>query len=388
MSFLGTFSALSKNGFQSISAQWILVQSIDTSVYGLTGFGQPALNATGEYLAFATVNTSTSTANVNIFYNGGSGLNWTLQQTITNISTIGFGFSLSFNDAGDYLAIGAPQETSSKGAVYIYTRTGTTWSLQQKITASDGLSNDSFGSPVSIDGNANYLIVGATGEDSSGFSNNGAVYVFLRSGSVWSQTQKVLPPTLQNNLRFGTGLQISQNGLYFVVGSPGFDIGPTLDVGRAHTYGRSGGNFILQTSISGAVSNQELGASVGINDDGSLIFIRSPGTRNMGFYTRISTTWSFLQNLSYSEYSPIIVNNNGGSAMQGNGKNLILGLFVNDRAIALDNDSGSYRVGQELYGNIPAIQDYGTGIALARSANICFIGSGQSTTSYLYYKPS
>ena len=46
--------------------------------------------------------------------------------------------------------VGAPDETNSEGAAYVFVRSGTTWTEQQKIVASDSAPNDTFGSSVSI----------------------------------------------------------------------------------------------------------------------------------------------------------------------------------------------------------------------------------------------
>ena len=141
-----------------------------------------------------------------------SGRTWS-QQAYLKASNTGardnFGYSVSLS--GDTLAVGARLEDSSatgvngsqsdnsvrnSGAVYVFTRSGTTWSQQAYLKASNTGLNDEFGRSVSLSGDT--LVVGAVGEASSATGvngsqsdnsvrNSGAVYVFTRSGTTWSQ---------------------------------------------------------------------------------------------------------------------------------------------------------------------------------------------------------
>ena len=98
-----------------------------------------------------------------------------------------FGYSIPAID-GDTVAVAAPFEngsttSNSKGAVYVYTRSGTSWSQQAKITASDAEAGAKFGSAEGRIGlSADTLVVGAEGNDEGG-TDRGAVYVFTRSGT-------------------------------------------------------------------------------------------------------------------------------------------------------------------------------------------------------------
>src|SRR5262249_11223350 len=90
-----------------------------------------------------------------------------------------FGFSVAIH--GDTVVVGAigtgVAPSFDQGAAYVFVRSGTTWSEQQKLTASDGKSGDSFGGSVAIDGNT--VVVGAAGADVTPNFNQGAAYVFV-----------------------------------------------------------------------------------------------------------------------------------------------------------------------------------------------------------------
>ncbi len=123
-----------------------------------------------------------------------------------------FGYSVSVS--GDYAVFGAPQHNNSAGAVYVFHRTGTnTWDSGIKLTASDPVAYDRFGQSVSINGN--FLAVGAPAkkDDSSSKTNYGKVYVFRRTGNSWSQSWSKSPTTLTTGDKFGTSVAISGNCL-------------------------------------------------------------------------------------------------------------------------------------------------------------------------------
>src|SRR6266702_4044720 len=83
---------------------------------------------------------------------------------------------------------------TNAGAVYVYTRSGITWTQQAYVKASNTGTGDQSGFSVALSSNCNTLAVGAIGEDSSGVSetdnsatNAGAVYVYTRIGTAWTQ---------------------------------------------------------------------------------------------------------------------------------------------------------------------------------------------------------
>ena len=72
---------------------------------------------------------------------------------------------------------------SASGSVYVFVRSGTTWTQQQKLVANDGAESDQFGNSIALDGDA--LVVGAANDE----DGRGSVYVFIRSGTTWTQQQ-------------------------------------------------------------------------------------------------------------------------------------------------------------------------------------------------------
>ena len=96
-----------------------------------------------------------------------------------------FGWSISIS--GDTMVVAAPADDDNgtdSGSVYVFQRSGSSWSQQAKLTASDGAAGDLFGNSIAIDEDT--MVVGARRDDDDG-TDSGAAYVFVRSGGSWSQ---------------------------------------------------------------------------------------------------------------------------------------------------------------------------------------------------------
>ena len=130
-----------------------------------------------------------------------SGETWTQQAYIKRdtITTFGqFGFALSISGDGNTLIVGLRQDNKA----VLYVRNGTTWSLDSFLVGSNTEGGDNFGASVSISSEGNTIAIGAFGEDSSASgiggdqSNNagsgsGAVYIFTKSGTSWTQQEYI-----------------------------------------------------------------------------------------------------------------------------------------------------------------------------------------------------
>lgn len=210
-----------------------------------------------------------------------SGTTWT-QQAYVKASNTGAGdafYKLALS--GDTLVVGAPREDSNAtgvngdqlddsasfaGAAYVFVRTGTNWSQQAYLKGSNTEAGDRF-SFVAVSGDT--LVVGAFGEDSSttgvngdqsdsGASDSGAAYVFVRSGTNWTQQAFLKASNTGANDRFGWAISLS--GDMIVVGAHQEDSNATgvngnesnnsaADSGAAYVFVRSGTNWIQQAYL-------------------------------------------------------------------------------------------------------------------------------------------
>ena len=177
---------------------------------------------------------------------------WTQQAYLTASNTDApvwegdeFGGSISLSADGKTLAVGAQMEDSNAtgvngnqndntadqaGAVYVFVRTGSDWSQQAYIKASNAERDDWFGHSVSLNADGNTLAVGAWLEDSDATGINGdqsdnsegqsgAVYVFTRNGSEWSQQAYLKASNSGESDYFGWSISLSEDGNTLAVGS-------------------------------------------------------------------------------------------------------------------------------------------------------------------------
>ena len=207
-----------------------------------------------------------------------------------------FGWTISIS--GDYAIVGAPYEDTggaNGGAVYIYKRDSTTgvWGSEQKILASDKQASDQFGISVSMDGD--YAIVGARYEDTGGLQA-GAVYIFKKSGTSWSQQQIIYASDAQAGDNFGHSVGIS--GDYAIVGAPYEDSGAD-NGGSAYIYKRNTSTDVWGSeqhiTASNAGNNDYFGISVSISGDYAIVGANGENSASGGvyIYTRNTSTGSW-----------------------------------------------------------------------------------------------
>jgi len=121
-------------------------------------------------------------------------------------------FGASVAISGSTAVVGAFNKNSATGAAYVFARSGTAWSQQAELTAADGAPGDNFGNAIAISGST--AVIGAPGEN----SYTGAAYVFTRSGTIWSQQAKLTASDAAQYGHFGWSVAIS--GSTAIVGAP------------------------------------------------------------------------------------------------------------------------------------------------------------------------
>lgn len=167
--------------------------------------------------------------------------------------------------SGDTAVIGAPRASgppSSSGAAYVRVRQGATWAHEAKLIASDAGSSDFFGYSVAIDGDT--AVVGAVLDDAVGF-DSGSAYVFVRSAGVWSEQAKLLPSDLGASDQCGYAVAVDGDTL--AVGAIEAN-GNVSDSGAVYVFARSGSTWTEQAKLSGPPNfGGSFGRSVAIEGD-------------------------------------------------------------------------------------------------------------------------
>jgi hypothetical protein len=236
-------------------------------------------------------------------------------------------FGISVGVSGDTAIIGAFGANSSRGAAYIFTRNGTIWTQQQKLTASDGAAGDQFGWSVAIDGET--VIVGASSDDGA----RGAAYVFRRSGTVWTQEQKLTAADGATFDQFGYSVAIS--GESAICGAV------ADDNGSAYVFVRSGTTWTQQQKLTAAdgAANDKFGGTVAINGDRVIIGVEgddlgsNPDQGSAYLFLRSGSVWGQEQKLTATDGA---AGDSFGGGVSLGFDTAIVGSYLDDNGATVD----------------------------------------------------
>jgi hypothetical protein len=322
--------------------------------------------------------------------------------------------------SGDTMAVGATDETSIAtgingdqsdnsgrftGAVYVFVRSGTTWTQQAYIKASNANAQIAtfFGKTIALSGDT--LAVGAdlecnsasgiNGNQNAGIlGNSGAVYVFVRTGTTWSQQAYVKASNPGNGDTFGASVALSENTL--AVGAPSEDSAATGingnqadetadNAGAVYVFVRSGTTWRQQAYVKASNTQQSdlFGGTlalagdtliVGANgEDSAATSINGDQTDNSAsfagavyVFSRLGASWSQQAYLKAS-------NANAGDAFGGalalSGDTLVVGANEDSAATGINSDQTDNTAG-------------------AAGAAYVFVRSGTTWTQQAYLKAS
>ncbi len=260
------------------------------------------------------------------------GTTWSLQEKLTAndgaaISIFGRSVALSGNTA----LVGASTDNST-GAAYVFTRSSTVWIQQQKLTPFDGVAQDNFGLPVALSGDT--ALVGAQGDD----SRRGSAYVFTRSGTTWSLQQKLTANDGAASDRFSSAVALGGDTL--VVGASQDDSGANVDQGAAYVFTRSGTVWTQQPKLtaSDGAANDFFGSAVALSD--GTVLVGADGDESLRgsayVFTRSGTVWTQQQILTANDGA---TGDRFGNAVAVSGDTALVGAFQDD--IGTNVDQGS-----------------------------------------------
>jgi hypothetical protein len=274
-------------------------------------FGESlALSADGRTLAVGAPYEASSATGVNgnqadnaaafsgavyVFARAGSA--WA-QQAYVKASNTGvddaFGSSVALNADGNTLAVGATGVGDSAGAVYVFTRSATTWAQQMMLSASNSEANDGFGASLALSADGTILVAGAARENSGTGSNPadnstsdaGAVYVFARSGTSWAEAAYLKASIPGTNDVFGVSVAVSADGSTVAVGATGESSSATgvngnqadnslLRAGAAYVFTRTGATWGQQAYVKASApgASDFFGTSVALSADSTTLAV-------------------------------------------------------------------------------------------------------------------
>jgi hypothetical protein len=300
----------------------------DAMIVGVSGFDLPSKSGAGAAVIFRW-----------------QGTTWVEEARLTaSDAAAGDRFGTSVAIQGNTAVVGSylhdlPSKTDA-GAVYVFQRSGTTWTQVAKLTASNSAANDNLGISVDLDGDT--ILAGAWFKQSL-FAQQGAAYVFTRSAvGLWTQQAQLTDIGGSASDWFGN--RVALEGDTAVIASPGDDVIFT-DRGSVQIYTRSGTTWTRRTALDpglGAASDF-FGSSVSIHN-GS-VAVGAPGnditaSGNEGaayVFTGSGATWSLQQKLTRSGAA---VGDSLGGAVAIRGDTVVCGVANFDGIVGTNQGMG------------------------------------------------
>ena len=220
---------------------------------------------------------------------GGSGAVCALGETSLPSSTpnVGDRYGLEVRFEGTTAAVGAYLDdgvVADAGAVHLQRFDGVGWTHEAKVVAADGAAQDGFGVGVAIDGDT--LLVGAPFDNAAG-TVSGSAYVFVRSGSQWTQQAKLVPAGLAGDQHLGISVALDGDTAA---------LGTNDSPGAVYVYVRSGTQWTLQQKLTVPMPSV-FGSRLAL--DGETLLVSDIGDSQFGtqagaayVFLRVGGSWS------------------------------------------------------------------------------------------------
>ena len=232
---------------------------------------------------------------------------WSQQAYIKSAMTrpnVLFGYSIGVSENGDTLAVAEYDADRGQGALYVLTRSGTTWTHQARIKADNAENGDSLGYSMAISDDGNTIAAGAADEDCliPGINvagcdkdqpmdnSSGAAYVFVRNGTTWTQQAFIKSSNPAKQDWFGVRIAISGDGNTVAVAAPNEDSASkgingkqddntAPEAGAVYYYTRTGTTWtqLAYVKASNTRAADEFGSSLALSGDGRTLLVGARG---------------------------------------------------------------------------------------------------------------
>jgi hypothetical protein len=299
------------------------------------------------------------------------------------------GASVTMSADGTTALVGGPAYKGGVGAVWVYIRSGPGWKAQAAaLTPNDATGVAYFGASVAISADGNTVLVGGWSDN----SQRGAAWVFTRSGSTWKQQGvKLLPNDLSQNSTdtlFGHAVALSADGATAVIGAE-FD---NYSVGAVWVFTRSGSTWSQQgpkiTAAGEALGPDDIystfGASVGLSADGRTLLVGAPhdnaGVGATWVFTRQGTGWTQGpkltgggENTPASFGTSVALAADGKTALVGGGDDGIGAAWI----FAADGQSWTQQGPKLTPTDESGSGHFGDSVSLSSNGNVALVGADQ-----------
>jgi Putative Ig domain/FG-GAP repeat len=313
---------------------------------------------------------------------------------ITQGASLGFGGSVALSSDGNTALIGAPETNSGKGMAFVFTRSGSTWTVQAGLRADPPFSDETgaggFGSSVALSSDGNTALIGAA------LNNNrlGAAWVVTRSGSTWTEQQKLTGGAEESGVGFfGYGVALSSDGHTALIGG----LEDNSGLGAVWVFTRSGSTWTQQgKKLTGAEETGPgwFGNSIGLSSDGNTALIGGvndnpiAGTGAAWVFTRSGSTWTQQgKKLTGGAEESGAASFGGSVALSSDGNTALIGgdednQFVGAAWVFTRSGSTWTQQGKKLTGGAEESGkgSFGRSVSLSSDGNTALIGVPEDST--------
>ncbi len=295
-----------------------------------------------------------------------------------------FGTAVALSMDGNTALIGGIGDDKDTGAAWVFTRSGSTWSQQgEKLVGSSPELEGRFGQSVALSSNGATALIGC----GPFYGHGGGVWVFTRTGSTWSQQGPRINPNGEiGEGNFGTSVALSSDGNTALVGAP-WD---NSHAGAAWVFTRSGEEWVQQgnkltggeESGSNGFGEGAFGYSVALSAEGNTALIGGPADTNES-----GAAWVFIRSRpAWEQQGPKLITGEGvkgyyagfgrSVALSGSGDIALIGGagWVFERSGSTWAEQGS-----PLFTGEGGEREFGESVALSADGATALIGSPYAT---------
>lgn len=325
------------------------------------------------------------------------------------------GFSVAISEGSRTAIMGAyaadNEDTADTGAAFIFLLPENNWAAdwiqQARLVASDGVNGDRFGISVAMSDDGNTVVVGADRADANGHTDQGAAYVFTRSGETWTEQAKLTHTTGVDSARMGWSVAISPDGNTILAGAYQADIAGYEDQGAGHVFVRSGENWSYQASLTLNTEGNYMGYSVSLSEDGNMALLGAPGYNGAAgndqgmaaIFKRTGSSWAYQVGLTASDAGAgdwlgrsVSMDDNGVGALVGASLATVSGHAEQGAAYLFKYSSGWAQEKKFTAATGEAYDHFGVSVSLADDSEVVMIGAyqadmnGKDDSGAVYYQ--
>jgi hypothetical protein len=305
------------------------------------------------------------------------------------------GYSVALSANGDTALVGARGYNGLAGAAWVYVRSGSTWTEQAKLVGAHGgtLAEQGFSVALSADGNT--ALIGAPVDAGAEEKYYGAAWVFTRSGTSWSEQQKLVATGSSTDAQQGHSVSLSASGNTALIGAEDNESG----VGAAWVFTREAGSWTQRGGKLVGKHGAEIGLQgwgVALSGDGDTALIGGPKAEGEKGEREVGAAWVFTWTGSEWKEQTKLPSGSGAGPETGEGESVALsgdGSTALVGGIGYNHSLGGAWVftrsgetwtqqGEPLLGDDADTQaEQGVSVALSEDGNTALVGGYHDDTS-------